>query len=42
MYYKIEEIAIKHKTTRASVENRLYRCRLKIKEYMKGGCRYEG
>ena len=36
MYYKIEEIAIKHKTTRASVENRLYRCRLKIKEYMKG------
>ena len=42
MYYKVEDIAKKYKTTRASVENRLYRCRLKIKEYMEGGFRNEG
>ena len=34
MYYKIDDIANKYKTTRASVENRLYRCRLKIKEML--------
>ena len=34
MYYKIDDIAKKFKTTRASVENRLYRCRLKIKDIL--------
>ncbi|MGL5347872.1 MAG: sigma-70 family RNA polymerase sigma factor [Peptostreptococcaceae bacterium] len=36
MYYKIDEIADKYKITRASVENRLYRCRLIIKEFLEG------
>lgn len=36
MYYKIDEIADKYETTRASVENRLYRCRLIIKEFLEG------
>ncbi len=34
MYYKIDEISDKYQTTRASVENRLYRCRIKIKELL--------
>ena len=34
MYYKIDEIVEKFETTRASVENRLYRCRLIIKEFL--------
>lgn len=42
MHYKIDEIADKYKATRASVENRLYRCRIKIKEYLEGGNSYEG
>ena len=42
MYYKIEDIAEKYKTTRSSVENRLYRCRLKIKEVLEGGKINEG
>lgn len=42
MYYKIDDIAEKYKTTRASVENRLYRCRLKIKEVLEGGKINEG
>ena len=42
MYYKIDEIADKYKTTRASVENRLYRCRLKIKEILEGDKINEG
>lgn len=37
MYYKIDDIAEKFKTTRASVENRLYRCRLKIRDILDGG-----
>lgn len=36
MYYKVDEIAKKFKTTKASVENRLYRCRLIIKEHLEG------
>ena len=36
MYYKIDEIAKKYETSRASVENRLYRCRLQIKEFLEG------
>ncbi|RDY27871.1 sigma-70 family RNA polymerase sigma factor [Romboutsia weinsteinii] len=36
MYYKVDDIAVMYKTTRASVENRLYRCRLKIKEMLEG------
>lgn len=36
MYYKIDHIANKYKTTRASVENRLYRCRNLIKENLEG------
>lgn len=42
MYYKIDEIADKYKTTRSSVENRLYRCRLKIKSVLEGGEINEG
>lgn len=42
MYYKIDDIAEQYKTTRASVENRLYRCRLKIKEVFEGGKIHEG
>ncbi len=42
MYYKIDDIAKKYKTTRASVENRLYRCRLKIKAVLEGGKINEG
>lgn len=36
MYYKIDEIADKFSTTRSSIENRLYRCRLIIKEHLEG------
>ncbi|MGL5316433.1 MAG: sigma-70 family RNA polymerase sigma factor [Peptostreptococcaceae bacterium] len=36
MYYKIDEIAGKFNTTRAAIENRLYRCRLIIKEHLEG------
>lgn len=36
MYYKIDDIAKKYETTRASVENRLYRCRALIKENLEG------
>lgn len=36
LYYKIEDIAQKFQTTKASVENRLYRCRLIIKEHLEG------
>lgn len=36
LYYKIDEICEKFQITRASVENRLYRCRLIIKEYLEG------
>ena len=42
MYYKIDDIAEKYKATRASVENRLYRSRLKIKEVLEGGKINEG
>ncbi|MGL6104819.1 sigma-70 family RNA polymerase sigma factor [Romboutsia sp.] len=42
MYYKIDEIAEKFKTSRASVENRLYRCRIIIKEFLEGRSNYEG
>ncbi len=42
MQYRIDEIAQKYETTRSSVENRLYRCRLKIKEVFEGGKIYEG
>lgn len=42
MYYKIDDIADKYKTTRSSVENRLYRCRLKIKSVLEGGEINEG
>lgn len=42
MYYKIDEIADKFQTTKASVENRLYRCRLIIKEHLEGRYNNEG
>lgn len=42
MYHKIEDVAEKFKVSRSSVENRLYRCRLAIKEFIEGRNKYEG
>lgn len=36
MYYKVDEIAKKFGVTSSSVENRLYRCRLSIKNFLEG------